>query len=124
MCSEMIEVLTPLVEQKWWSRDYGDAAEKQLDRGDQAKGGGEEGGGGKEESRGAGVCSEVQIETLPADFRAYESSAGLQPVLAHNEHQGDLRNLHLVYVYRNFAGTDLLRCHRYVLFWVDMWLNL
>ena len=30
-------------------------------------GGGEEGGGGKEESRGAGVCSEVQIETLPAD---------------------------------------------------------
>ena len=34
---------------------------------DQATGGGEEGGGGKEESRCAGVCSEVQIETLPAD---------------------------------------------------------
>ena len=29
-------------------------------------GGGEEGRRGKEESRGAGVCSEVQIETLRA----------------------------------------------------------
>ena len=26
----------PLVEWKWWSRDYGDAAERQYDRGDQA----------------------------------------------------------------------------------------
>ena len=44
-----------------------DKTEDRHDRGDQATGGGEEGGGGKEESRGAGVCSAVQIETLPAD---------------------------------------------------------
>ena len=76
------------MEQKWWSRGYGDAAERRSsyaeassfalcatedktedrhDRGDQATGGGEEGEGGKEESRGAGVCSAVQIETQPAD---------------------------------------------------------
>ena len=33
----------------------GDAADRQLDIGDQATGGGEEGGGGKEESRGVGI---------------------------------------------------------------------
>ena len=44
-----------------------DKTEDRHDRGDQATGGGEDGGGGKEESRGAGVCSAVQIETLPAD---------------------------------------------------------
>ena len=36
----------------WWSRDYDDAAERQLDRGDLATGGGEEGGGGKEDESG------------------------------------------------------------------------
>ena len=30
------EGLTPLVEEEWWSRGYGDAAERQHDRGDQA----------------------------------------------------------------------------------------
>ena len=44
-----------------------DKSEDRHDRGGQATGGGEEGGRGKEESRGAGVYSEVQIETLPAD---------------------------------------------------------
>ena len=82
----MIEGQTSLLEWKWWSRDYGDAAERRFayakatedrhDRGNQATGGGEEGRRGKEEGRGACPCgvsseaeagSEVQIETLPAD---------------------------------------------------------
>ena len=32
----IVDRQTPLVELKWWSRDYGDAAERRHDRGDQA----------------------------------------------------------------------------------------
>ena len=82
----IVDRQTPLVELKWWSRDYGDAAERRFayakatedrhDRGDQATGGGEEGRRGKEEGRGAcprrvsaeaKAGSVVQIATLPAD---------------------------------------------------------
>ena len=71
------------MECKWWSRDYGDAAERRFayakatedrhDRGNQATGGGEEDRRGKEEGRGAcprcvsKAGSEVQIATLPTD---------------------------------------------------------
>ena len=67
-----------MVELKWWSRDYGDAAERRFayakatedrhDRGNQATAGGEEGRGAcpRRVSSEAKAGSVVQIATLPA----------------------------------------------------------